>query len=425
MNLEAMTSSNNLKALRRLYDQVELHTRSLKSLGVESSSYGGLLASVLLNKLPQDLQLFVSRKIGESEWKLDEIMRVVEEELGARERTTAIAVNSIKKHTRESPTAAALFTRGASGVSCTYCQQAHSSDSCQVVSHPNAHKQVLQKAGRCFVCLRRGHISRECRRQGRCPKCGGKHHGSICSRGTDSSNAIPSVPDRSGNTTAASQSRANLSVPSTASSRDESATAQQSTLNAGAPSFRSQDSRSTTSLWVRSDQAVLLQTAQALAFNPEVPQKSQQVCIVLDCGSQRSYVTERLMKELSLNAQGEQPLTIMTFGSKEEKSQICKSARVGLLHKDGRAQQLRLLVVPLICEPLTYQPISFCRANFDHLYDLDFADLSNSSSCAAVDILIGSDLYWDLVTGESIAWNCPPIVPPHQAKHSEPSGKIL
>ena len=69
MNLEAMTSSNNLKALRRLYDQVELHTRNLKSLGVESSSYGSLLASVLLNKLPQDLQLFVSRKIGESEWK--------------------------------------------------------------------------------------------------------------------------------------------------------------------------------------------------------------------------------------------------------------------------------------------------------------------------------------------------------------------
>ena len=241
MNLEAMTSSNNLKALRRLYDQVELHTRNLKSLGVESSSYGGLLVSVLLNKLPQDLQLFVSRKIGESEWKLDEIMRVVEEELGARERTTAIAVNSIKTHTREPPTAAALFTRGASGVSCIYCQQAHSSNSCQVVSHPNARKQVLQKAGHCFVCLHRGHISRECRSQGRCPKCGGKHHGSICSNGTDSSNAIPSLPDRSGNTTAASQSRANLSVPSTASSRDESATGQQPTLNAGAPSFQSQD----------------------------------------------------------------------------------------------------------------------------------------------------------------------------------------
>ena len=47
-------------ALRWLYDHVELHTSSLKSLGVESGSYGGLLASVLLNKLPKELQLLVS-----------------------------------------------------------------------------------------------------------------------------------------------------------------------------------------------------------------------------------------------------------------------------------------------------------------------------------------------------------------------------
>ena len=36
MNLDAVTSSTNTKALRRLYDHVESHTRSLKSLGVES-----------------------------------------------------------------------------------------------------------------------------------------------------------------------------------------------------------------------------------------------------------------------------------------------------------------------------------------------------------------------------------------------------
>lgn len=89
MSLEAVMSLNNIKALRRLYDQVELHTRSLKSLGVESGSYGGLLASVLLNKLPHDLQLLVSRRIGESEWKLDEIMSMLGGEVQAREKTTA------------------------------------------------------------------------------------------------------------------------------------------------------------------------------------------------------------------------------------------------------------------------------------------------------------------------------------------------
>lgn len=95
MSIEVVTSSSNLQSLRRLYDNVELHTRSLKSLGVDSNSYGALLASTLMSKLPQDLQLLVSRKIGESEWGLDEVMGVLGEEIQARERTTAV---SAKKH---------------------------------------------------------------------------------------------------------------------------------------------------------------------------------------------------------------------------------------------------------------------------------------------------------------------------------------
>lgn len=54
MSMETVTSLSNLRALRRLYDNVELHIRGLKSLGVEFKSYGTLLASTLLNKLPQD-----------------------------------------------------------------------------------------------------------------------------------------------------------------------------------------------------------------------------------------------------------------------------------------------------------------------------------------------------------------------------------
>jgi len=52
LNLEAVTSQHNIKGLQRLYDTVETHVRSLKNLGVASESYGSLLTSVLLNKLP-------------------------------------------------------------------------------------------------------------------------------------------------------------------------------------------------------------------------------------------------------------------------------------------------------------------------------------------------------------------------------------
>ena len=133
MNLDAVTSSTNIMALHRLYDHVESYTHSLKSLGVESGSYGGLLASVLLNKLPQELQLLVSRKIGESEWKLDEIMGVVGEEIQARERTVATTIPAFRRQSKEPQTVAALFTRSGGGPTCSYCQQVHSSNSCHAI----------------------------------------------------------------------------------------------------------------------------------------------------------------------------------------------------------------------------------------------------------------------------------------------------
>ena len=60
LNVEPVTSSQNVKALRRLYDIVESHIRSLKSVGVASDTYGSLLSPVLLNKLPTELRLIVS-----------------------------------------------------------------------------------------------------------------------------------------------------------------------------------------------------------------------------------------------------------------------------------------------------------------------------------------------------------------------------
>ena len=52
MNTEAVTSSNNVKALRHFHDVVESSIRSLKALGVAAETYGSSLASVLMNKLP-------------------------------------------------------------------------------------------------------------------------------------------------------------------------------------------------------------------------------------------------------------------------------------------------------------------------------------------------------------------------------------
>ena len=84
LNVSPVTNQNTRK-LRELYDTLESHVRSLKSLGIPSNSYGSLLSSIIMNKLPQELRLIISREIKDQDWQLDNIIHVLEDELKARE----------------------------------------------------------------------------------------------------------------------------------------------------------------------------------------------------------------------------------------------------------------------------------------------------------------------------------------------------
>ena len=60
LKADPVVADSNLRALHRLYDTVESQVRGLRSLGVASESYGSLLSSILLTKLPQELRLIIS-----------------------------------------------------------------------------------------------------------------------------------------------------------------------------------------------------------------------------------------------------------------------------------------------------------------------------------------------------------------------------
>ena len=68
--------------------------------------------------------------------------------------------------------------------------------------------------------------------------------------------------------------------------------------------------------------------------------------------------------------------------------------------KNGTDLRLSLLVVPLICQPLSCQPMAYAKEEFDHLHDLDLAESSCDTDHLNLDLLVGSDHYWSLVTGE-------------------------
>ena len=105
LNIEPITFQHNLKGLRHLYDTVESQVRSLKALGVSADSYGSMLSSVFMNKLPKELRLIIIRNVREDEWTLDAILNVTEAEIIARERALGDSCRGPKRTTRDPLTA--------------------------------------------------------------------------------------------------------------------------------------------------------------------------------------------------------------------------------------------------------------------------------------------------------------------------------
>ena len=97
---------------------------------------------------------------------------------------------------------------------------------------------------------------------------------------------------------------------------------------------------------------MLLQTAQAKVYNPSSPHKVTKLRALLDSGSQRSYITERAQRLLRLEAEGEERLSIATFGSEGGEPKVCPVVTVGMNLKDHPHLYTVFFVVPTICEPL-------------------------------------------------------------------------
>ena len=86
-------------------------------------------------------------------------------------------------------------------------------------------------------------------------------------------------------------------------------------------------------------------------------------------------------------------MIIKTFVSEGEN-------KVGIVTKNGEPQ---LCLVPHICDPVRMQPIFFLKNAYEHLSELELADLGSVTGELQIDVLIGSDHYWRLVTGR-MSW---------------------
>ena len=118
-----------------------------------------------MSKLPNEIRLEIVRKLTANVWKIEELLKTIKSEIEAREASEAIKAKEDqgRKHNhglrKFPPTANALVSMQGKDfqLQCVYCSGEHYSASCTKVQLPKDRKEILQRANRCFICLKTSH----------------------------------------------------------------------------------------------------------------------------------------------------------------------------------------------------------------------------------------------------------------------------
>ena len=378
-------ATNHLSKLRQCYDSIEYHLRSLEALG-EDIEHRHFVA-LITEKLPKAVlyQLYMMK--GEEDWTVAKLRELLGKHITAME----MAGGEIHHPSQLPPiqpaykqghqqrefrsyksTAGELLAGGSSDPSqrssqkvlkCVFCGQNHWSDECPKYTTQQARIEKLK--GLCFKCLQKGHMAKDCQRQRSCYHCGKtSHHRSLCSRLFTTNDG--EVHD---------------SELQTISARGDPEKAE----NEGAT--------------VACGNQVLMQTATATILKSPGNQATQ-VRMILDSGSQRTYITEKLADNLKLTLKPPEKLMVATFGSDKPKQIKYRPTSLQLTLKDGSVMSIEASVAPHITGkisrlPLNPEDLAFLKNDgWEH----KLADtLPSESEHGSIEMLVGNDYYFELL----------------------------
>jgi len=292
----------------------------------------------------------------------------------------ALVVNSKQKGVRNK------YSKGEPFNPCVYCKGCHFSDSCDKCVTIDSRKGQLVSQGRCFICLKIGHTYRQCpSAQSRsCYHCKqiGHHHRSICPRQFNISCGSDSRMSESSDS-GASQS-ANLS---TSLSTGETGNSIVSTSN----------NVSLSHTLLATGERVLLQTAKVTVCGSNGCKVS--AYLLLDSGSQRTFMTKQLATKLKLSSLRNESLSVSTFGGTRSQNVNTHVVSFSVDVKDGPPIVLCANVLPQITGAIQRGPL--LQSDLDFLRTVSPDQLADSvpekGSTFTIDLLVGSDYLWDIV----------------------------
>ena len=212
-----------------------------------------------MERLPHEFKLNISRNLKEELWDLTKLLALIHDEIKARENcSSSNGKDEFSNFHSEKPpfTSASLLTNNPKQkppqISCVFCRKPHWSDKCTVITDCDARKDFLKKGGRCFLCLKPNHKSKDCDRKKTCFYCKGFHNSAICDRTTKNEKG-----HSPGNNTSTNHVKENL------------------------------------------NSTIFLQTADSVIENP-ISSKQVRIKMLFDSGSHRTYISDRIKKFLNL-----------------------------------------------------------------------------------------------------------------------------
>ena len=89
--------------LRIIYDKIKINVRGLERLGVKAEQYRSFLIPVIMSRLPAEVRLHVARVSTKDVWEINELLKVIQAEVEAREMSDTMKIQE-KKGTETTPT---------------------------------------------------------------------------------------------------------------------------------------------------------------------------------------------------------------------------------------------------------------------------------------------------------------------------------
>ncbi|XP_028404089.1 uncharacterized protein LOC114526762 [Dendronephthya gigantea] len=365
LKVDGVRDENDVSSLRRLCDRVETNYRGLEALGVDKESYSSIVVPSVLDKLPESVRLLITRGKNYHEWTLDDLLTPLKEEISLREehhhKDAERGKDGRERGDRRwncgTTTTQAFLTKGGMA-NCAFClgQQRH--EDCKKVKTLENRKQIIRKYSRCFKCLNKGHIARNCSIRVKCSACKKEHHTALCDAENNPEGLEVEGEEGNLSPTNGTGTIATLVV---------------------SPKNK-----------VKSGCSVALQTAQAML----VGQKTARVRVLFDSGSQRSFVTTKRARELGCKMLRRESLSVGTFGQRALKSEVREVVQLDLKSVRGdEVVSVEAYVVPEISF-IRNQHLERVRDSYLHLKGLWLADVCMSNVELEIDVLVGADYLW-------------------------------